>query len=170
MNAQLEEFINQKKIEKIEEQKKEREELLISLGLVDKSKTTKVRKYYDFFVEGYTLDSDKNLWYKEIEVNPVIDITDEEYEELLKYTSTQNDKKEINTTSANAINTIAGILLALSIIATIAGILFCFDYKGYVIGIPLTIVGIFSCLYYPIIKGFSKIVAMAETYLQKQDK
>ena len=163
MNAQLEEFINQKKAE----QKKKRDEHLISLGLVDKSKTTKVKKYIEYDIPGCMLDSSGNIYMEVDEYDP-IEITDEEYEELLKYTSTQNDKKEINTTSANAINTIAGILLALSIITTIAGILFCFDYEGNVIGIPLTIVGIFSCLYYPIIKGFSKIVAMAETYRQKQ--
>lgn len=164
MNTQLEEFINQKKAE----QKKKRDEHLISLGLVDKSKTTKVKKYIEYDIPGCMLDSSGKIYMEVDEYDP-IEITDEEYEELLKYTSTQNEKKEINTTSTNTINTIAGILLALSIITTIAGILFCFDYEGNVIGIPLTIVGIFSCLYYPIIKGFSKIVAMAETYLQKQE-
>ncbi len=167
MNLQLQLFINEKKAE----QKRKRDEHLISLGLIDENKTTKKIKYYEYLVEGARLDSEKQLWYVEVEEPAPIDITDEEYEELLKYTSittsTTQQEKNIKTPYADTINAISVIFLILSILVIFYSfILFANGENGWV----LFTTGIVCCLSYPFYCGFSKIVAMAETYLQKQDK
>ena len=165
MNTQLEEFINQKKIEKIEEQKKEREELLISLGLVDTSKIIKKIKYFEYNAPGCRLDA-SGRFFKEVEDYGAIDITDEEYEELLKYipvTQIVKPKKTINTTWANAIHRI-GILYFVTCLLT------GFIFWGILDNTGMFILLIFlAFLILPFFIGFSKIVAMAETYLQKQE-
>ena len=53
------------------------------------------------------------------------------------------------------------------IISLIAGIALCGDGEEF--GMILVIAGVFGILYYPMIKGFAKMVEAAETYLQKQN-
>ncbi len=159
MNAKLESFINQK-----------RTEHLISLGLVDESKPIKKRKYTDVYQAGYHLDNVKNLYYTEVTEYEPIDITNEEYQELLKYAPIENEKYSVtiehtpNTAWSNAIKVIANVLLALNILA---GIIVFFvmanDYRtdDYA-WIPIVAMLSYCILWYPLIVGFSKIVAFAE--------
>ena len=110
MNAKLESFINQKKSKH-----------LVELGLVDESKPIKKRKYTNVFQEGSHLDKEKNLYYTEVIEYEPIDITDEEYQELLKYAPVDKEKFSVtiertnNTTWGNAIKAIANILLVFNI-------------------------------------------------------
>ena len=179
MNAQLEAFINEKKAE----QKRKRDEHLISLGLVDESKTIKEKTYFSYNLEGCKRDN--TGFYKEMIKYTPIDITDEEYEELLKYSpittsTTQQDKnnkllvkeekkdepKKQSKKWSSWIDKIAILSFIASIISIIAGIALCGD--GEESGMILVIAGISGCLYFPMIKGFAKMVEAAETYLQKQ--
>ena len=155
MNTQLEEFINKKKIEKIEEQKKKRDEHLVSLGLVDESKTIKVRKYYEYDIPGCKFDS--HGYYKEVESYVPIEITDEEYEELLKYvpapiSTIQQEEEEQSAKWANRIKIISTLSLIVSIILVLCGI---------IVGMEFVVIGLSGILYYPMIRGFAKIVEVS---------
>lgn len=70
----------------------------------------------------------KNLYYIEKEVYEPIEVTDEEYKEIVKYSVFSDVKiqktKEISTTWANAIEKIAYIQLGLNIIGGFALYLF----------------------------------------------
>ncbi len=120
MNAKLENFINQK-----------RAEHLISLDLIDESKPIKKRKYTNVYQAGYHLDEEKNLYYTGVTEYEPIDITNEEYQELLKYAPIENEKYGVtierasDTTWSDAIKVIANVLLALNILVGIIVFLYC---------------------------------------------
>ena len=165
MNAKVQEFID-KMIEKQKgEELKQREELLISLGLIDEEKTKRGIVYLDNWdgTKDCKFDNEKNKYYKESFVPAAIEITDEEYLEILKYApkgqaKVEKVKESTKTTWANAINITATIFLVLNIIgAFILAIEF-----GW---IPIVIALTYCILWYPIIIGFSKIVAAAEKKL-----
>ncbi len=159
MNAKLESFINQK-----------RTEHLISLGLVDESKPIKKRKYTNVYQAGYHLDPVKNLYYTEVTEYEPIDITDEEYQELLKYAPIEKEKYSVtierapDTTWSNAIKVIANVLLALIILVGIIVFFVLLDsyYSSAFAWIPIATILSYCILWYPLIVGFSKIVAFAE--------
>lgn len=162
MNAKLESFINKK-----------RTEHLVSLDLVDESKPIKKRNYTNVYQEGYHFDNVKKLYYKEVVEYEPIDITDEEYQELLKYAPIENEKYSAtiehanNTTWGNAITVIANILLVFNILAGI--ILFFYMNNSYSTDdyawIPIVSTLTYCVLWYPLIVGFSKIVSFAEKNL-----
>ena len=84
MNAKVEEFIKNKK-----------NEHLLSLGLVDESKTIIKKEYIgDIFIHGAKYDPDKRLYYISKEINGPIEITDEEYLEILKYAPIVEKKED----------------------------------------------------------------------------
>lgn len=56
MNPQLEKYINSKKQEQQKKYEQQRDELLMSLGLVDGSKTKVERVYSDLLLAGYRYD------------------------------------------------------------------------------------------------------------------
>ena len=169
MNAKVQEFINKMK----EEEKKQRNENLISLGLVDETKKTIVRQYINYYRSDAKFDEEKKLNYIEKEVYEPIEVTDEEYKEIVKYSAFGEVKiqetKEISTTWANAIKVIANILLALNIIGGfILWIVLADSYKTEDFAwIPIVSALSYCILYYPLIVGFSKIVAVAERKLQE---
>ncbi len=164
MNAKVQEFINKMKEEQKAKELIKREEHLISLGLLDEEKTKRGIVYLDNWdgTKDCKFDNEKNKYYKESYVPAAIEITDEEYQEILKYAPIIEEKKEVKkefqTTWANAINITATIFLVLNIIgAFILAIEF-----GW---IPIVIALTYCILWYPIIIGFSKIVAFAEKNL-----
>lgn len=178
MNAKVQEFID-KMIEKQKgEELKQREELLISLGLIDEEKTKRGIVYLDNWdgTKDCKFDNEKNKYYKESFVPAAIEITDEEYLEILKYAPVKSrsiektiEKEEVKTTWANAIKVIANILLALNIIG---GIILCMilasDYStDNFAWIPIASALTYCILWYPLIVGFSKIVKVAEKTLQE---
>ena len=167
MKAKVQEFINKM----IEEQKAkeviEKEEHLISLGLIDEEKTKRGIVYLDNWdgTKDCKFDNEKNKYYKESFVPAAIEITDEEYLEILKYApkgqeKVEKTKESTKTTWANAISITATIFLVLNIIgALILAIEF-----GW---IPIIIALTYCILWYPLIVGFSKIVKVAEKTLQE---
>lgn len=163
MNAKVQEFIDKMK----KEEKKQRDAKLISLGLIDETKSTLKREYYNYFHVDFKYDKDKNLYYKEVGSYAPIDVTDEEYQEILKYSpnidaESKADKKVIETGWANGIKTIAILLFIVNIIGGIITIASGGD-------ILLTAIFASYCiLYFPLIMGFSKIVAVAEKKLQEE--
>ena len=175
MNAKVQEFIDKKKSELKEEELKKREEHLISLGLVDESKSVEGVVYFDIWdgSEECKWDEEKQRYVKRSYVPAPIEVTDEEYQEILKYAPKERTetgvKKEPDTTWGNAINTIANILLAINIIG---GVTLCIilsnDYSTADFAwIPIVSALTYCILWYPLILGFSKIVKAAEKTLQE---
>lgn len=161
MNVKVQEFIKKMR----EEQENQKKKHLIALGLIDESKTTEKREYLDNYVAGAKLDGAKNQYYIETKEYAPIEVTEEEYQEILKYAPIKeeiNEKVKISkkTTWGNAINTTANIYLVLNIIgALILAIEF-----GWV---PIVVALTYCILWYPIIVGISKIVKVAEKTLQE---
>lgn len=161
MNVKVQEFIMKMK----EEEENQKKKHLIALGLIDENKTTEKRKYLDNFVAGAKLDGAKNQYYIETKEYAPIEVTEEEYQEILKYAPIEeqiNEKVKIGkkTTWGNAINITANIYLVLNIIgAFILAIEF-----GW---IPIVVALTYCILWYPIIVGISKVVKVAEKTLQE---
>ena len=165
MNVQVQEFINKMKEEQKAKELIKREEHLISLGLLDEEKTKRGIVYLDNWdgTKDCKFDNEKNKYYKESFVPAAIEITDEEYLEVLKYAPKGQEKVEkvkesTKTTWANAISITATIFLVLNIIGALI-LAIEFDW------IPIIIALTYCVLWYPIIIGFSKIVAVAEKNL-----
>lgn len=164
MNAKVEEFINKKKDELREKELRKREKHLISLGLIDENKTKRGIVYLDNWdgTKDCKFDEDKNKYYKEGYVPVAIEVTDEEYQEILKYATAEEETtalKKIKTTWGYTIEIIAYWYLVLSIIATIF-LFYDSGYSGVVMLLSTTVT-------FPFIMGMSKIVTAAEKYLQK---
>lgn len=174
MNAKVEEFL---KIKKDELKKKELEQKnahLISLGLIDESKSRNGIVYLDGWdgTQECKWDAEKQQYYKGAKVSSPIDVTDEEYQEILKYAPINGGTKtpkESETTWANAIKIIANILLALNIIGgIILSIVLSNSYKTDDFAwIPIVSALTYCILWYPLIVGFSKVVKVAEKTLQE---
>lgn len=174
MNVKVQEFINKKKSELQEKEIKQRNEHLISLGLVDESKSVEGVVYFDVWdgSKDVKWDEEKQKYSKRTYIPAPIEVTDEEYDEILKYAPIDKKdevKKEVETTWANAIKVIANILLVLNIIG---GIILCMvlssDYSTEDIAwIPIVSALTYCILWYPLIVGFSKIVKVAEKNLQE---
>lgn len=175
MNAKVQEFIDKKKSEQKERELRERNEHLISLGLVDESKSVEGVVYLDVWdgSKECQWDEEKQIYAKRTYVPAPVEVTDEEYREILKYAPAERAetevKKEPNTTWGNAINTIANILLAINIIG---GIILCMVlssdyYTRDIAWTPIVAAIVYCILWYPLIVGFSKIVKAAEKKLQE---
>lgn len=164
MNAKLESFINKK-----------RTEHLVSLDLVDESKPIKKRNYTNVYQKGYHFDNVKKLYYEEVVEYEPIDITDEEYQELLKYAPIESEKYSVtiehipSPTWGNRIKLIADILIALNILGGLITFFVLLDSwsTSHFAWIPLVAMLTYCILWYPLIVGFSKIVAFAEKNINK---
>ena len=204
MNAQVQEFINKmkeeekerelrlkeeenaKELKRKEEELKQKENHLISLGLIDKEKSSYKKIYNSERTIIYDKwDSQEKKYYKEIKSFVPIEVTDEEYQEILKYAPLIEEKKESirtneieckeedthkpETTWANAIKIIANILLVLNIIGgIILHIVLADNYSTDDFAwIPLVSALTYCILWYPLIVGFSKVVKVAEKNLQE---
>ncbi len=165
------------------QKKKEQEiknEVLIHLGLIDQEKSQ--REYFPYWV------NDKCKWDEEvgkyyIDKNVPLDVSDEEYEEILKYAEIDFEIEEIekkrkkSTPWGNAIKTVAYIVLFVGIISNLilifnveepADLGYRFAKKaadierwGYIANI------IYFVLSFPLLMGFAKLVSAAEKYLRK---
>ena len=165
------------------QKKKEQEiknEVLIHLGLIDQEKSQ--REYFPYWV------NDKCKWDEEvgkyyIGKNVPLDVSDEEYEEILKYAEIDFEIEEIekkrkkSTPWGNAIKTVAYIVLFVGIISNLILIFnieeptdlgYRFAKKaadierwGYIANI------IYFVLSFPLLMGFAKLVSAAEKYLRK---
>jgi len=168
MDAKVQEFINKMK----EEEKKQRDDKLISLGLTDENKKTVIREYLNYKRYDAKYDETKKQHYIEKEVESPIEVTEDEYQEILKYssfikneTTETTEIKDISTTWASTIKVIANILLVLNIIGGFILWIVLGD-KDFA-GIPIVLALSYCILFYPLIVGFSKIVAVVERKLQE---
>ena len=107
MNEKVENLIKQEQ-ECLDASKKQmRDNHLISLGLIDESKSA--RKYQDYYSESAKFDEEKQIYYKECDA--ALDVTDEEYEEICKYFSPIPPEKEISKTFSQKTFTIGIAIL-----------------------------------------------------------
>lgn len=165
MNNKVQEFINKMKAEQREKELKERGEHLISLGLIDEDKSNEETEYSDYYGgKDWKWDYEKNQYYKTVGIKVPVEVTDEEYQEILKYAPVIEKeveeivKPEPETPTANAIRIIATILLILMLIVGVVSLILS-EW------IPIVSAIIYSIFYYPFIIGFSKIVKVAEKQL-----
>ena len=173
-----------------EKQKKKEQEIknkvLIHLGLIDQEKSD--REYFPYWVnEKCKWDEEVGKYY--IGKNVPLEVSDEEYQEILKYAQVEVEVEEEEeerklkkgTTWGNAIEIMAYIVLIVGIIANIilminvkgpTGATYSQEYEiaakvaeierwGYIVNI------IFFALSFPFLIGFAKLVSAAEKYLRK---
>ena len=163
MNAKLQEFFDRVKAEK-EQQKKEH---LIELGLVDDTKSTPKRIYSNVWEDGWNYDNENDTYYKDVNEPVAIEVTDKEYNEILKYApipvEQQKTREKISTKYADTIKLIADILFFIHIIGGVTLFIILENYAFIAIIAALT----YSLLLYPVLLGFSRIVAAAEKIMQE---
>ncbi len=100
MDAKVKEFLDTAKVKEREAFEKKRDELLISLGLIDDEKST--REYSDQFTYGFNKwDKEAKKYYRETLV--AITVTDEEYEEIKKYSNSTKSVAEEVTPTKNVV-------------------------------------------------------------------
>lgn len=161
MNPQLEKYINNRK----EEIKKQRENHLLSLGLIDESKTIVERILVDDIdevknVRVVKFDETLNKYYFEEETKFPIDITEEEYQELLKYIP--QDKIKPNKEASENLTTLNKSYKVFAYILLILGIILTITTTPFTIGIFCTILSITIFIERIFIKGFIVIVENSE--------
>ena len=161
MNPQLEKYINNRK----EEIKKQRENHLLSLGLIDESKTIVERILVDDIDEVKNVrivkfDETLNKYYFEEETKFPIDITEEEYQELLKYIP--QDKIKPNKEASENLTTLNKLYKVFAYILLILGIILTITTTPFTIGIFCIILSITIFIERMFIKGFIVIVECAE--------
>ncbi len=121
MDTKVKEFLDAAKAKEREAFERKRDEHLISLGLIDEESEV-VREYSSYYSTRFEKwDVDKKLYY--YDRKQPVKVTDEEYEEILKY-STKNEIKEIEIDNGaekflsvmNVINLAIGIFAAVFLI------------------------------------------------------
>jgi len=131
MNDKVDNLIKQEKERLLSLKQQMRDNHLISLGLIDESKT--FRKYQNYFSESAKLDEENQKFYTESV--GALDVSEEEYAEICKYFPPKFQKNEIlnnPTGSEKTLNIIAIICLVCGIICTLIflGILAFVDKYG----------------------------------------
>ncbi len=182
----VQEFIEAMKEKQKEKERESKNEILISLGLVDKKNSH--REYYPYRVnEKCKWDEEVEKYY--IDKHTPLEVSDEEYKEILKYAQIEGEgegegeeeKPKKSTNWGKSIETIVWIILIVGIIANIIlmtnvkgptdatyGQLYEIEAEaaeierwGYFVNI------IFFALPFPFLIGFAKLVSAAEKYLRK---
>ena len=162
MNQNVQEFL-----------KKRKSEHLISLGLIDEAKTKREYQYYDYSVPGAKFDDAKNQYLLEKTTYFPIEVTDEEYQEILKYAPMSESKVETvkgkvsKRSWSNIIKTIALVYLVGGILISVFVL---FLHGRYYLGQAICeafITIFFLCISFSLVMGLSTIVAAAEKYLKR---
>ena len=116
MNSKVKEYLDtakaKEKAAKEAAKTKERDQLLISLGLIDEEKSKKV--YSDVYIDGYSWDEKEKKYYHISQVP--IEVTDEEYAEIVKYAKKDN-KNNKTKSGVEILLLIASIFLIISIVS-----------------------------------------------------
>ena len=118
--------------------------------------------------DGWNYDNENDTYYKDINEPAPIEVTDDEYNEILKYApqkkaNDNEEKKTLSTKYADTIKIIADFLFFVHIIGGFTLFIILDDYAFIAIIAALA----YCLLYYPLLLGFSRIVAAAEKILQK---
>lgn len=172
MNPKVQKLIDQKKDQENIKENIKRKNYLLSLGLID-TENSSYTKYYKYeWEEGCDWDEEKEQWYKPVGKLVPLDVTEEEYQQLLKYyppTEIENDTTPVeDLTSETSWSVIITRIIKICIILQIVGWISCvFTLDGFFRWyIPLCGI-ILALLTYPFIFGYAKIVGAAEKYLEK---
>lgn len=116
MNKIVQEFIDKKKAEIENNKNKEKRKLLMDLGICEKEYSQSSAWSEEYPDYEYDQETKEGRYFKKIPIN----VTDEEYEEILKYC-----KQSDNTTPVNKENKVAkvltGIAYAIFIVGAILG-------------------------------------------------
>ena len=173
----VQEFIDAIKEKQKQKEQEAKNEHLIRLGLIDKEKSN--REYFPYFVnEKCKWDEEVGKYY--IGKNVPLEVSDEEYQEILKYAEIELEEERKNAKQkkggrwGNAIIIMAYIALFIGVLANIilmfivenirltetAAALEQWEYFKNIIYIVIS---------FPFLMGFANRVSAAEKYLQKDD-
>ena len=170
MHSKLEVFLNEKREQERRKALAEREAHLISLGLVEEWTKERV-EYFDEWdcTKSCTWDEKLQKYSKVVQAPVPIEVTDEEYAQILKYAPIEGSKDKTKKrglrgkrTWAGTIEIIAVLLVVLSCVSVVllAGVeQSMFSYLLLIL--PCVIVT------FVLMMGFAKIVAAAEEILDK---
>lgn len=155
MNNKVKEFIDVAKEQKRIKFEQERDKLLISLGLTDEEKSTKV--YSEFYRDGYEWDEENKKYYHTVPMP--IEVTDEEYEEILKYAQIKENTEDIpeNKDDDNFLSITNKIVLILSCVACFILVFASINMEEYTFAIIGLAILPFCVLSYAGIKVFVNI-------------
>lgn len=161
----VQEFIEAMNKKQKQEEENIKNEILIHFGLIDKEKSE--REYFPYFVnDKCKWDEDLGKYY--IEKPVPLEVSDEEYNEILKLAEAEvefefeEEKPKKSSNWGNAIEVIAWITLILNILSIFIFI-FMFNEISWVA--ILYIIGIIPS--FCLLMGFAKLVSAAEKYLRK---
>ena len=170
MHSKLKLFLNERREQERRKALAEREAHLISLGLVEEWTKERV-EYFDEWdcTKSCTWDEKLQKYSKVVQVPVPIEVTDEEYAQILKYAPIEGSKDKTKKrglrgkrTWAGTIEIIAVLLVVLSCVSVVllAGVeQSMFSYLLLIL--PCVIVT------FVLMMGFAKIVAAAEEILDK---
>lgn len=155
MNNKVKEFIDVAKAQKRIKFEQERDKLLISLGLYKEVEST--QNYCDADNYVHKWDEKGKEWYK-VPVS-AIEVTDEEYEEILKYAQIKEDTEDIpeNKDDDNFLSITNKIVLFLSCIACFLLVFASINMEDYTFAIIGLAILPFCVLSYAGIKVFVNI-------------
>lgn len=126
MNKMVQEFIDKKKAEIENNKNKEKRKLLMDLGICEKEYSQSSAWSEEYPDYEYDQETREGRYFKKIPIN----VTDEEYEEILKYC-----KQSDNTTPVNKENKVAKVLTGIAYAIFIIGAILGFA-MGYTKNIP----------------------------------
>lgn len=124
MNQRVQEFINQQKIQLENNKNMEKAKVLNDLGLYDKEYSENPAWSEEYPEYEYDQVTKEGRYFKKIPIN----VTDEEYEEILKYSNIDNTQIESDDVKTNS-NTIATIFSVIAVFIFILGL-----FLGIVLG------------------------------------
>lgn len=126
MNKIVQEFIDKKKAEIENNKNKEKRKLLMDLGICEKEYSQSSAWSEEYPDYEYDQETKEGRYFKKVPIN----VTDEEYEEILKYC-----KQSDNTTPVNKENKVAKVLTGIAYAIFIIGAILGFA-MGYTKNIP----------------------------------
>lgn len=126
MNKIVQEFIDKKKAEIENNKNKEKRKLLMDLGICEKEYSQSSAWSEEYPDYEYDQETKEGRYFKKIPIN----VTDEEYEKILKYC-----KQSDNTTPVNKENKVAKVLTGIAYAIFIIGAILGFA-MGYTKNIP----------------------------------
>lgn len=126
MNKIVQEFIDKKKAEIEDNKNKEKRKLLMDLGICEKEYSQSSAWSEEYPDYEYDQETKEGRYFKKIPIN----VTDEEYEKILKYC-----KQSDNTTPVNKENKVAKVLTGIAYAIFIIGAILGFA-MGYTKNIP----------------------------------
>jgi hypothetical protein len=150
MDAKVKEFLDAAKAMEREAFEKKRDEHLISLGLInDEESVLEYSDSYNYNKGFVKYNSKLDKYYRVVKVVPV-KVSDEEYEEIKKVSATPAaiHEENIGNGAEEFLGVVNGIILVISIIATVAIFFIATLEEGrgifFLIGLGILLIGLIS--------------------------